>query len=113
MHYSNVHKTILKCIHHHQCILVAGNSKRVCCKDAFLPFCAKLHEARTQQRLLSLVVSMHRLMGEFLARGGTSQQTVQQLMEKQLVREAAAAVTARAEIIGRTAAKAAAQDLLT
>ena len=34
-------------------------------------------------------------------------------MEKQLVRDAAAAVTARAEIIGRTAAKAAARDLLT
>jgi hypothetical protein len=44
---------------------------------------------------------MNRLMGEFLARGGTSQQTVQNLMEKQLVREAAAAITARAEIIGR------------
>jgi hypothetical protein len=76
-------------------------------------FCTKLHEARTQQRLLPLLVSMNRIMGEFLVRGKTSQQTVQNLMEKQLVRDAAAAVTARAEIIGRTAAKAAARDLLT
>ena len=76
-------------------------------------FCTKLHEPRTQQRLLPLLVSMNRIMGEFLVRGKTSQQTVQNLMEKQLVRDAAAAVTARAEIIGRTAAKAAARDLLT
>jgi hypothetical protein len=72
----------------------------------FCTFCAKLHEARTQQRLLPLLVSMNRIMGGFLARGGTSEQTVQNLMEKQLAREAAAAVTARAERIGRTAGKA-------
>ena len=48
-------------------------------------FCTKLHEPRTQQRLLPLLVSMNRIMGEFLVRGKTSQQTVQNLMEKQLV----------------------------
>jgi hypothetical protein len=39
--------------------------------------------------MLPLLVSMNRVVGEFLARGGTSQQTtVQNLTEKQLVREA-------------------------
>ena len=107
MHYPNVHKlatTSSQQCSKHACVLT---------KTRFCTFCAKLHEARTQQRLLPLLVSMNRLMGGFLVRGGTSEQTVQNLMEKQLAREAAAAVTARAERIGRTAAKAAARDLLT
>ena len=107
MHYPNVHKlatTSSQQCSKHACVLT---------KTRFCTFCAKLHEARTQQRLLPLLVSMNRIMGGFLVRGGTSEQTVQNLMEKQLAREAAAAVTARAERIGRTAAKAAARDLLT
>ena len=56
---------------------------------------------------------MNTIMGGFLARGGTSQQTLQTVAESQLARDAAAAVKARAACVGRTAAKAAARELLT
>ena len=69
--------------------------------------------ARGLQKLLPPPVIMNTIMGGFLARGGTSQQTLQTVAESQLARDAAAAVKARAACVGRTAAKAAARELLT